>query len=72
MRSKKVLTPLVQKETKNCEEVVVGDVENGVVEKNIEKEVVEKESENCVVENEKNKKNESLIDADSMLRKSKS
>jgi len=77
-RSKKVLTPLVPTETKNSEEVVVEEADKGVVENNIEKGVVEKESEIGVVENERKEKNdegeksEPLINANSMLWKSKS
>jgi len=71
------LTPLVPKVTKTGE-VVMEEVENGVVEKEIEHGVIEKENDNGVVENERKKKNdeeeksESLIDVDSILRKSKS
>ena len=52
LRSKKVLTPLVPKAKKNVVEVVVEDIENGVVEKNSDKAVVEKEIEQGVVEKE--------------------
>jgi len=78
LRSKKVLTPLVPKAKNNVDEVVVEEVENGEVEKNSDEVVVEKETKHGVVENEKKDKNdegeksEPLIDADSMLRKTKS
>jgi len=60
LRSKKVLTSLVPKATKKGDEVVVEEVNNGLVENNVEdvteKEiehgVVEKESDHGVVENE--------------------
>jgi len=85
LRSKKVLTPLVPKAPKKVDEIVVEEVNNGVVENNVEdvveKEiehgVVEKESDHGVVINERKKKiedekSEKLIDVDSILRKSKS
>lgn len=78
MRSKKVLTPLVPKATKKGKEVVVEEVENGVVEKIANEVIVEKENDHGVVENEKNKKNdegeksEPLIDVESILKNSKS
>jgi len=48
LKSKKVLTPLVPKAKKTIDEVVVEEVENGVV---------EKENDHGVVENEKKNKN---------------
>ena len=78
LRSKNFLTPLVPKAKNKVDEVVVEEVEDGVVEKNVDEVVVEKESGHGVVENEKKNKNdegeksESLIDLDSMLRKTKS
>jgi len=76
LRSKKVLTPLVPRVQKKVEEVVVEVDNNGEVENNVEV-LVENESDHGVVENERKKKiegekSEKLIDADSILRKSKS
>ena len=78
LRSKKVLTHLVPKAKIFVDEVVAEEVENREVENNSDEVVVEKESDHGVVEKEKKDKNykgeksEPLIDADSMLRKSKS
>ena len=76
LRSKKVLTPLAPKVPKKVEEVVVEVDKNGEVENNVEV-VVENESDHGVVENERREKiegekSEKLIDADSILKKSKS
>ncbi|KEH32972.1 hypothetical protein MTR_3g012210 [Medicago truncatula] len=68
----------VPKATKKGKEVVVEEVENGVVEKIANEVIVEKENDHGVVENEKNKKNdegeksEPLIDVESILKNSKS
>jgi len=69
LRSKKVLTPLVPKSKKTIDEVVVEEVDNGEVEKNSDEDVVENEKKD---KNSEGEKSEPLIDADSMLRKSKS
>jgi len=57
LRSRKVLTPLVQKVKKTVEEVVVEEVEtDGEVEKNSDEGVVVKENDQGVVEKEKKEK----------------
>lgn len=56
LRSKKVLPPFVPPTPKNVDEIVVEDVEDGVVEKNYGEVLVEKENDHGVVENERKEK----------------